>query len=249
MQTDKPKILLVDDRNENLLALEVILSNQNYECVKANSGREALKALLQEPDFSIILMDVQMPILDGFETAKLIRESEKFKHVPIIFLTGNMITPEDIFKGYQTGAVDYMIKPLSAEILKAKVAVFVDLYKKNKELLAQEEQTKILNSELKKQSQYVRSLIEASLDPLVTINSEGDITDMNAAMENIIGISRKEIAGTPFANYFTNSKRAKEAYKETFERGTIVDYLLTACHKDGTLIDVLCNGSVYKDDK
>ena len=243
------KILLVDDRNENLLALEVILSQVDYQCIKVNSGKEALKVLLQERDIAIILMDVQMPIMDGFETATLIRESEKFKYVPIIFLSGNMIAPEDIFKGYKTGAVDYMIKPLSSEILKAKVAVFVDLYKKNKELLAQEEYMKTLNSQLQKQSQYVRSLIEAGLDPLITINSEGRITDMNAALENITGIPRKKIQNTPFIDYFTKPERAREVYQETFAKGSIVDYLLTICHKDGTLIDVLCNGSVYKDDQ
>ena len=125
------KILLVDDKSENLFALEVILSNEQYLCVKASSGNEALKILLQQQDFSIILMDVQMPDMDGFETAELIRGSEKLKHIPIIFLTASMDSLVNIFNGYQAGAVDYMIKPFSPEILKAKVAVFVDLYKKN----------------------------------------------------------------------------------------------------------------------
>lgn len=140
------KILLVDDRAENLFALEVILSNENYLCVKANSGREALKILQRQNDFAIILMDVQMPRMDGFETVELIRQIEKLKHVPIIFLTASMDTSVHIFKGYQAGAVDYMLKPLSPEILKAKVAVFVDLHKKTHELLAQKEQMKTLNN-------------------------------------------------------------------------------------------------------
>src|ERR1035437_7220512 len=84
------KILMVDDRPENLFALEVILSNENYLCVKASSGSEALKILNHEQRFAIILMDVQMPMMDGFETAELIRETEKLKHVPIIFLTASM---------------------------------------------------------------------------------------------------------------------------------------------------------------
>ena len=142
------KILLVDDRSENLFALEVILSNENYSCVKANSGKEALKTLRQDQDFAIILMDVQMPRMDGFETVELIRQIEKLKHVPIIFLTASMDNSVHIFKGYQSGAVDYMIKPLSPEILKAKVAVFVDLYKKTHELLVQKEQMKALNSDV-----------------------------------------------------------------------------------------------------
>lgn len=139
------KLLLVDDKKENLLSLQVILAGQGYEFVEASSGKEALRILLRDQDFAIILMDVQMPLMDGFETAEMIRQSEKLKHVPIIFLTANMDKTEYIFKGYQAGAVDYMIKPLSAEILKAKVIVFADLYRKNHELQVKEEQMKELN--------------------------------------------------------------------------------------------------------
>lgn len=140
------KILIVDDKKENLLSLQVILANRGYQFVEAASGKDALRILLKNQDFAIILMDVQMPLMDGFETAELIRESEKLKHVPIIFLTANMDTPDYIFKGYQAGAVDYMIKPLSAEILQAKVMVFAELYRKNHELRMKEEETQMLNS-------------------------------------------------------------------------------------------------------
>lgn len=140
------KILIVDDKKENLLSLQVILANRGYEFVEASSGKEALRILLKDQDFAIILMDVQMPLMDGFETAELIRQSEKLKHVPIIFLTANMDAPDYVFKGYQAGAVDYMIKPLSAEILQAKVMVFAELYKKNLELQIKEEETKRLNA-------------------------------------------------------------------------------------------------------
>ena len=115
------KILMVDDLAENLFALEVILSSENYLCVKASSGTEALKILRHEQGFALILMDVQMPVMDGFETVELIRKNEKLKLIPIIFLTASMDTTVNIFKGYHAGAVDYMIKPLSSEILKAKI--------------------------------------------------------------------------------------------------------------------------------
>ena len=139
------KILIVDDKKENLLSLQVILADRGYEFVEASSGKDALRILLKDQDFAIILMDVQMPLMDGFETAEMIRQSDKLKHVPIIFLTANMNTQDYIFKGYQAGAVDYMIKPLSAEILQAKIAVFAELYRKNHELKVKEEETKILN--------------------------------------------------------------------------------------------------------
>ena len=143
---DNPiKILIVDDKKENLLSLQVILADRGYKFVEASSGKDALRILLKNQDFAIILMDVQMPLMDGFETAELIRQSDKLKHVPIIFLTANMNTTEYIFKGYQSGAVDYMIKPLSPEILQAKVMVFTELFRKNQELQAKEEETRALN--------------------------------------------------------------------------------------------------------
>src|ERR1035437_685398 len=101
------KILMVDDWVENLFALEVILSDENYLCVRASSGKEALEILNREQGFAIILMDVQMPKMDGFETVELIRQNEKLKHVPIIFLTASMDSSVQIFKGYLAGAVDY----------------------------------------------------------------------------------------------------------------------------------------------
>jgi PAS domain S-box-containing protein len=128
------KLLLIDDRKEDLLSMEVILANANYIFYKATSGREALRILLREKDFALILIDVQMPQLNGYETTALIRESEKLKHIPIIFLTANNDKPNHVFEGYQAGAVDYLIKPVIPEILRAKVAVFADLYKKTNAL-------------------------------------------------------------------------------------------------------------------
>ncbi len=144
----KVKLLLVDDKKENLLSLQVILANKGYEFVEATSGKDALRILLRNRDFAIILMDVQMPIMDGFETAEMIRQSERLKHVPIIFLTANMNSAEYVFKGYQAGAVDYMVKPISPEILQAKVAVFAELHRKNQELSFKEEQMKMLHDNI-----------------------------------------------------------------------------------------------------
>ncbi len=169
------KILLVDDKRENLLSLQVVLANQGYEFVEASSGKDALRILLKSQDFAIILMDVQMPLMDGFETAELIRQSDKLKNVPIIFLTANMNTNEYIFKGYQSGAVDYMIKPLSPEILKAKVKVFTELFKKNMELRIKEEETNSLNSIILKANEELAAqykAIEKHADELKIKNDE-----------------------------------------------------------------------------
>lgn len=169
------KILIVDDKKENLLSLQVILDNQGYQFVEASSGKEALRILLKNQDFAIILMDVQMPVMDGFETAELIRQSDKLKHVPIIFLTANMNSQEYIFKGYQAGAVDYMTKPLSAEILKAKVMVFTELYLKNYELRVKEEETKRLNDAILLANEELamrNAEIEQHLKDLSVVNKE-----------------------------------------------------------------------------
>ena len=144
----QPKILLVDDREDNLFSIETILEPDGYKFVKANSGRQALKILLTEFDFALILMDVKMPNLNGFETASLIYEREKLKHIPIVFITANNYGEENIFKGYRTGAVDYIYKPINPELLRAKVGVFVDLYQKTHRLLAQEQKLVAINKNL-----------------------------------------------------------------------------------------------------
>ncbi|PQV63764.1 PAS domain S-box-containing protein [Abditibacterium utsteinense] len=126
-------ILLVDDRPENLLALRAILESLGCRFVEANSGTQALKHLLQE-EFALILMDVQMPGLDGFETTTLIKEREKTRHIPIIFVTAISKEQHYIFKGYSSGAVDYISKPFDPDILRSKVAVFIDLWSKGEQI-------------------------------------------------------------------------------------------------------------------
>lgn len=132
----KAKILLVDDRPENLLALEAILSALDQTLVRASSGEEALKALLTD-DFAVILLDVQMPGMDGFETAAHIKRRERTRDIPIIFLTAINHGPHHTFRGYAAGAVDYISKPFDPWVLRAKVSVFVDLYMKNCQLKEQ----------------------------------------------------------------------------------------------------------------
>jgi signal transduction histidine kinase/DNA-binding response OmpR family regulator len=136
---DTVNILLVDDRVENLLALESILGDLGHNLVMAHSGVEALKYLLQQ-DFAVILLDVQMPGLDGFETAELIRGRERSQHTPIIFLTALDRSESRIFKGYAVGAVDFLFKPFMPHVLRSKVGVFVDLFRKTQTVQRQAEE-------------------------------------------------------------------------------------------------------------
>ncbi len=180
----QPKLLLVDDREDNLLSIASILEPEGYLFSKASSGRQALKILLNEYDFALILMDVKMPELSGFETAALIYEREKLRHIPIIFITAHSYSDENIFRGYKTGAVDYIYKPINPVLLKAKVSVFVELYRKNHILLAQEQKLITINKNLemeikeqknseKKIKTLNRQLIE-TIDRLEAANKELD---------------------------------------------------------------------------
>ncbi|WP_067832491.1 response regulator [Actinomadura kijaniata] len=130
---DKAKILLVDDREENLIALEAILSSLDQDLVRARSGEEALKALLTD-EYAVILLDVVMPGMDGFETARDIKRRKKTRDLPIIFLTAVNSDPDYAFRGYAAGAVDFISKPFDPWVLRAKVSVFVELHNKNRQL-------------------------------------------------------------------------------------------------------------------
>ena len=238
------KILIVDDKKENLLSLQVILADRGYQFVEATSGKDALRILLKNQDFAIILMDVQMPLMDGFETAEMIRQSEKLKHVPIIFLTANMNTNEYIFKGYQSGAVDYMIKPLSPEILQAKVMVFTELFRKNQELRKKEEETHTLNEMILKANKELASqyaAIEKHADELKKKNMELDAftyisshdlqeplrkiqTFANLIMSNEYA-NLSEDGKTKFDRILYACNRMRELINSllTFSRATLVD--------------------------
>jgi CheY-like chemotaxis protein len=136
---------MVDDRAENLLALEAILHGLGHELVKASSGEEALKRLLTE-DFALILLDVQMPGMDGFETATHIKQRERTRDVPILFLTAIDGEAHQAFRGYAAGAVDYLSKPFDPWVLRAKVGVFIELHERRREIAAQAEELRQLLS-------------------------------------------------------------------------------------------------------
>ncbi|UQZ33531.1 hybrid sensor histidine kinase/response regulator [Paenibacillus sp. PK3_47] len=156
-------ILLVDDRPENLLALEAVLESQHYKLVKANSGEEALRCVLKY-EFAVIVLDVQMPGMDGIETAKLIKAREKTKDIPIIFISANSKEAEHLFAGYSAGAIDYMVKPFIPQILKSKIEGFVNMYLTNKQHQMQSMLLQQKTQELEKiNSELVRAKEEAEI--------------------------------------------------------------------------------------
>ncbi|MGV4930145.1 response regulator [Streptomyces sp. BHT-5-2] len=140
---DTAPILIVDDMEENLVALEAVLGSLTPKVVRARSGEEALKAMLRE-EFAVVLIDVLMPGMNGFETAANIKGLDQTKDVPIILLTGASVDPNYAYRGYTVGAADFLIKPFDPWLLRTKVNVFLDLYRKNHQLAAQADQLKRL---------------------------------------------------------------------------------------------------------
>lgn len=155
------RILIVDDYPDNLLALEVTLQGAGHEVVRANSGKEALKAILAQ-DFALVLLDVAMPELDGYETATLIRKRERSRLTPIIFLTANNKADAHVFQGYSVGAVDYLVKPFVPEVLLSKVAVFVELYTNRQTLTRQAAALKDAYDEVEQRVQARTRQLEAA---------------------------------------------------------------------------------------
>ncbi|PSB40740.1 hybrid sensor histidine kinase/response regulator, partial [filamentous cyanobacterium Phorm 6] len=180
-------VLLVDDRPENLVALEAILNSHSYNLVQANSGAEALRCLLND-DFAVILLDVQMPGMDGFETATLIRSRDRSRSTPIIFVTAFSSNDTHVFKGYSLGAVDYLFKPLEPEILTSKVQVFVELFQKTAEVKRQATQLAAVNNELSKSEERFRTLCACSPLGIYLADVEGRCTYMNPRCEEISGL-------------------------------------------------------------
>ena len=158
----KAPILLVDDHPANLVALEAILSPLGHDLVMARSGEEALRHILQR-DFALILLDVQMAGMNGFETAGLIKQHPRSRHIPIIFMTAVNRDAMHVFRGYSQGAVDYLLKPFDAEILRSKVSVFVELYVRGEKLKAQEQLLRVREREMleRKSQERYRHLLDA----------------------------------------------------------------------------------------
>jgi len=192
LETTRAKLLLVDDRPENLLALEAILEPLDTELVRASSGEEALRRLLVE-EFAAILLDVQMPGMDGFQTAELIKRRERTRHVPILFLTAISKDAEHIFRGYSAGAVDYLLKPFDPLILRAKVGVFIELWQKTVEirrrdsLLAEQELAAV---ERESEVRY-RSLADAIPQILWTTDADGHAQFYNERWFEYTGMRRE----------------------------------------------------------
>ena len=192
MIDERVNILLVDDQPNNLLALESILAESGENLVMAESGSAALRHLLQM-DFAVVLLDVQMPDMDGFETANLIRSRERSRDTPIIFLTALSRSEDNVFRGYELGAVDYIFKPFHPEILRSKVNVFIELFRKREAFKRQAHEL----ARLIKQNELI---LTAAAEGVFGVGLQGATTFVNPAAARMIGRKAEEIAGNDIHN-------------------------------------------------
>src|ERR1044071_7606286 len=223
-------ILIVDDDVKTLMAMEALLAAPGRSIVSARSGREALRQLLKQ-DFALILLDVRMPDIDGFETASMIRQNERFRYTPIIFLSAVDTLDEDVVRGVASGAVDSLFKPVMSDVLKAKVTVFVDLFRMSERLKQQA---------VKEAQALLAAVVESSQDAIISKNLEGGILSWNESAEELFGYKADEAIGKSMTIIIPEEKHAEERMiLERVRRGERLEPFETLRRsKAGRVIDV-----------
>jgi PAS domain S-box-containing protein len=247
IQESKVNILLVDDRADKLLALEAVLQDLNENVVTARSGKEALRHLLQT-EFAVILLDVTMPGMDGFETASLIRKRPSTEHTPIIFVTSLNQSENSISRGYDLGAVDYILSPIMPKVLRSKVLVFVELFRRTLKIKRQAERLRHFEEEaLKRQLSETVDRLEMetkrnrfftlSLNMLAIADFDGYMLQLNPTWEKVLGYTENELKGRPGMEFVHPDDRERMAAEmENIRQGRSVDYFEGRyCCKDGSV--------------
>jgi PAS domain S-box-containing protein len=238
----KTNILVVDDREENLFAMEKIIETLDCVIYKAHSGNEALSFTLRH-DFALILLDVNMPEMNGFELAELLRGNKKTKLIPIIFVTATQKEEASVYKGYETGAVDFLFKPVNTDILLSKVKVFIELDLQRKELESIKDELERSNKGLERFREAV-TLFEHHPDLIYSLDLSGNYVSVNPAFEKIMGVLSEEIERDQL-NFrsFTSSENLQsiEHYFQQSLIGNVQRYEITerSLNGDSLIYDVI----------
>jgi PAS domain S-box-containing protein len=237
LHSDPPiNVLIVDDEPKNLTVLEAILDDPGYRLVRAETAEQALLALLAD-EFALLILDIRMPGVTGFELAQMIKARKKSANVPIIFLTAYYGEDQHIIEGYQTGAMDYLNKPVNPAILRSKVAIFAKLYRKQRKL---EEVNRVL-----------AAVVESSDDAVISTDLNGIIATFNPGAERLLGYKVEEVVGKPITLLMPVDRQPEEPeILARIRHGERVHHYEAARRrKDGTLIDVSLTVSPVKDDQ
>lgn len=236
MNEEKVKILIVDDRQENLLAMTSVLQSTEYEIVTACSGEEALREVLKD-EFAVIFMDVQMPGMNGFDTAQLIKSRDKSKSIPIIFVTALGHASEHIVKGYEAGAIDFLFKPVLPSSLKHKAEEFVRIFQERKQLSVQKElitrRTVELESanrklvaatkELERMEALSRVIGETAADSFITLDGTGHIVAMNPAGTKMFACEEEALVGQPISLLFEDAEGWFRGESPLWKRPSVIE--------------------------
>jgi PAS domain S-box-containing protein len=237
---ERVKLLLVDDDQDNLLALQAVLEPLNEELVLAGSGIDALRLCLDQ-DFAVILLDIRMPGMDGFETAELIRTRKRSRHTPILFLTGYR-SDEQLFRGYDLGAVDFLFKPIVPEILQSKVAVFVELSRSEQLLRRRTE-------DLARTEQKFRAVLEAAPDAMVITAEDGKIQLANSRADSLFGYAREELIDQDIRKLIPDWTPPNRGVLDDFQSALPPETRLTGVKRDRTAFPSEITTSPFESDE
>ena len=248
MPTDPVRFLLVDDLEGNLTALEGLLRRDGLDLHKARSGAEALELMLSN-DYALALLDVQMPDMDGYELAELMRGSERTRKIPIIFVTAAAVEEHRRFRGYEAGAVDYITKPIDPLILRSKAQVFFELGQKAQELVRQRDEMKLVSQSLATTLARLRAHVDNSPLAVVEVDRDLTIVHWSQGAERMFGRSADEMEGHVALNTGWLEISQSEPLRTWLE--TMADdetqrstFSLVASHADGTRVSCECYGSI-----
>jgi len=234
----KQKILIVDDIDANLISLERVLLDLDVTIIRAKSGNEALIAILNH-DFAMAIVDVQMPEMDGYELVELIRSEGRTKELPVIFVSAVYSDEYHVFKGYESGAVDFITKPYNPYYLLSKVKVFLDIDRQKFTLLE--------TIELEKSRNYLESILRSINDSLIVLDLDGKITKLNQSACSILGFSENELIGMSVNNFFDNDFLTTwTANLGNSENNTLPKTETRMIQRSGESFPVLASGSLFR---
>nr|VFJ57722.1 MAG: PAS domain S-box-containing protein [Candidatus Kentron sp. FW]VFJ67402.1 MAG: PAS domain S-box-containing protein [Candidatus Kentron sp. FW] len=251
------RLLIVDDNRNNLFTLRTLIQkHMDVEILEALSGKEALSIALKEPNIDVIVLDVQMPEMDGFQTASMLKIRKKTRDIPIIFLTAAFKTGDFQKKGYEVGAVDYLLKPIDDDLLINKISTYFRLIQKEREMnQVLEEQVLLRTEELRSANQYREQIIDTMGEALLILNSNGVIKSANPAAYRMLDFPEGELIGTLLGDVFEEEDQAQaNAFMGTWLEaliriGVIRNIEARFITKEGQRIPILFSRSAIKDNE